>query len=438
MVQLVDTLVSEANLEKSICRFKSDQAHIFNRSRFMATFFSFIKKNKHIPLTNESFTEVDALIFAQLSYQQFEHFVPTLEDNNKHGVLFTSLMNRIEHTKTLTGTFWRSGSNQKFLKLLNKTDRYKNLKLNYCKSIFSHEDQVQFVAFTFFINDVKFVCFRGTDLSVIGWKEDFNMILYKKVPAQRYALEYLNEVSKKFRGRFFVGGHSKGGNLAVYSSVFTEKRVQNRIEQIYAFDSPGFNEDIYNMKEYKRVKPLISKYIPRDSIIGLLLNHDNDYQVVKSRGLLFIQHDALNWNVVGDQLKKGKMKSSVSLAIGSSLLEWLNTLDVPSRDFIINQTFMSLKDADILTLNDVLKRSVKKTKFLYDAYQGLEEKQKDMIILQLNRLAHIFKKNMLYITFHKKRYLNKERVIFVNEPMMNKFDLLYRDNEDSNFCYLDF
>ena len=63
------------------------------------------------------------------------------------------------------------------------------------------------------------ISFRGTDDTIIGWKEDFNLST-GVVPAQKGPYEYLQKISEHTDGMLRVGGHSKRWKpFAIYGSV---------------------------------------------------------------------------------------------------------------------------------------------------------------------------------------------------------------------------
>lgn len=153
---------------------------------------------------------------------------------------------------------------------------------NYINKIDS-ESEKQFSAITILMpDDTIYISFRGTDNTLIGWKEDFNMTFQTKVPSQLDAVQYVKQIAKKYKNLIRIGGHSKGGNLAVYAASFCSKTIQERIINVYNNDGPGFHEDVINNIEYKKMLPKVHTYVPQSSIIGRLLYHEENYTVVQS------------------------------------------------------------------------------------------------------------------------------------------------------------
>lgn len=153
---------------------------------------------------------------------------------------------------------------------------------NYINKIDAQEEK-QFSAITIHMPDnTIYISFRGTDNTLIGWKEDFNMSFQSKVPSQLDAIEYINKIASKYKEKLRIGGHSKGGNLAVFGASFCKSNIQNRVINVYNNDGPGLQQDIIDSKEYKKILPKIHTYIPQTSIIGRLLYHEENYTVVQS------------------------------------------------------------------------------------------------------------------------------------------------------------
>ena len=189
------------------------------------------------------------------------------------------------------------------------------MKLNYYENIFLTEKIEQFCAITFEFNNFVYISFRGTDATLLGWYEDFNMLLMDEVPAQNSASKYLKEVASKTKKKIIIGGHSKGGNLAVYASLYCEEKIRNRITKIYDFDGPGFNKYIFDMPDYLAIEDRIIKITCEEALIGVLMFHSEKMLFVKAKGISIFQHDLFNWKIT----KNGEfkyVKESVAEATG--------------------------------------------------------------------------------------------------------------------------
>ena len=162
------------------------------------------------------------------------------------------------------------------------------------------------------------------------------MTFKSHIPSQIDALKYLEEIAKEYPNNLRIGGHSKGGNLAVYASIFASEDIRNRIINIYNNDGPGFNDDIIETKEYKEMIKKVSTYIPQDSIFGRLLTHKEKYTVVKSTQRGVMQHDLYSWQLLGNEFVYLKEVTNGSKFIDKTITNWLKNLDLQTREQVID------------------------------------------------------------------------------------------------------
>ena len=214
----------------------------------MGNMVNYVRKFGNTSFKEKPFNNVDALILSELVYLNYDNIIPSLEENKTSVKLLPVLTdNNIKKMcKRTIDEFWC----RILLKEMRTKTRYKNVKLNYYQNIFLTDKIEQFCAVTFEFNSFIYVAFRGTDATLLGWYEDFNMLLMDEIPAQNSASKYLKEVASRTSKKIIVGGHSKGGNLAVYASLYCDEKIKKRIKVIYDFDGPGFNKNIFEMPEY--------------------------------------------------------------------------------------------------------------------------------------------------------------------------------------------
>ncbi len=249
------------------------------------------------------FNEVDSLLLSQLSYLNLDLVIPKIQEE-KPSVSLVSLLSS-ELIGKLSKETLDEKRNRKLLNLLMTAPRYEGLKMNYLMEQFHVEKVEQFSAVTFLFEEFSYIAYRGTDLTLIGWFEDFNMALLDVIPSQEDAATYLNKISLLLpEGNFYIGGHSKGGNLAVYASLSCSKEIKNRIISIFDHDGPGFNRDIFQSKEYLEIEAKIFKTTCKEARVGILLHHSERMSFVDSRSLGILQHDPYNWKIT----KQGRFK----------------------------------------------------------------------------------------------------------------------------------
>lgn len=296
-----------------------------------------------IPLGSYPLTEVDALVFATLTYVHFDE---------------KSIPGSI---KELAASFLKRGSREVeeefrvrvandclLLGKLASSERFSSVSVTRGRDIFSASDEIQFSAFTFLLPDgVRVVAYRGTDNTVTGWKEDFNMSFSEEIPAQREALRYLEEEAAAADGKLVITGHSKGGNLALYASAKADKAVRDRIVSIYNFDGPGFLPAFLESEGYNEITDRIHTYVPKSSIIGMLLDRREMHTIVDSRQIGIYQHDPYSWQVMGVHFVKADELSKSASLFDQSLKSWLSSIPAEKRSLFIDEVFSWLSNADV-------------------------------------------------------------------------------------------
>ena len=284
------------------------------------------------------FTKVDGLIFAQLAYLDFDTFVPDRRLFAK-GITFSKICEQ-ENFEELFPLERTARKNLLLFNAMAYSKRYGKVRINYHENIFNSEEEIQFSATTFIMpNGDACVSFRGTDSTITGWRENFNMLYNDTVPAQISAVKYLNNVARKIRGNITVVGHSKGGNLAIYASVMCSEKAKEKIVEVQSFDSPGFTEDFVESKNYLETESKILKFVPEDSMIGMLLNDTASYRIVKSDGEGIHQHDPFLWNVENNDFVTGEKIHSKAKFVNSTFKEWVNKFTPEQRELFVDAMF---------------------------------------------------------------------------------------------------
>lgn len=318
----------------------------------MATIKEYLRYYKGLSFKECCFNINDVLLFTELSYIDWHNIVS--ESNDK--ISLRDAFDKYQKTKDVyLSTFMKK--NIQNVKDIYTSTRYKDIYLsNYREYV---DDEKQFGAITIHFDDKIFVSYKGTNGTVVGWKEDFTLGYEFPIISQVYAIDYLNEVAKEFDNKIFVGGHSKGGNLAMAAAGGTSVDVFNRIVAIYNLDGPGFRE-----KDLGNINKIISKlqiYIPEDSVIGMLLYSTNNKRIVKSSTNGIMQHDINTWECFGQFLVKGKL-SNISVKIDKRIKEWnKNYTDRELKDMIISlfnvlevNGIRSFREFKRLKLNQIL------------------------------------------------------------------------------------
>ncbi len=318
----------------------------------MAGLFDYLQWRGDILFSQLELNNVDMLIFSALSYIRFEDIVPCGFDSE---VSLADAERSFDLLEDKTGRF-RVENDIDLLKAAANTERFRNVRLTAYRSVFIPEEDTQFSAVTFVI-DSNLLCavFRGTDNTLVGWKEDFNMTFQDSVPAQRLATEYIKELYKYKKCRIITGGHSKGGNLAVYAASKSSDRIQKRIEKVYNFDGPGFTEFMLNDSGYLNIVPKIFTFVPQSSVFGMLLQREEPHTIIKSNNFSVFQHDPYSWEVIGtDFIPENDLTADAQL-FDKTFHNWINGMSIEERNNFFDTLFEFLMTDDTFKPRDILK-----------------------------------------------------------------------------------
>ncbi len=294
---------------------------------------------------------VDALILSTLVYCGFEGIVA--EDLSRTVSLpeaaqaFTALP---DHRQRL-----RRKMDLGLLTAAAEAPRFQDIQLCFYRSILVPEEEIQFAAMTCLLPDGSaFLAFRGTDYSLAGLKEDLNMAFADSVPAQRAAAAYTKEFADRFSGPLRLGGHSKGGNLAVYAAAKAEPALQSRILAVYNLDGPGFTEGFLADEGYLAMVPRIQTVIPQSSIIGILLEHIGDCTVIQSSQVGPLQHEPHSWDVLGSGFVQVEQMSGSSQFVDKTVKNWIRDMDRQERSAFVEALYGLLTSGTASTLQELL------------------------------------------------------------------------------------
>jgi hypothetical protein len=240
------------------------------------------------------------------------------------------------------------------LDTLSRSPRFQEMKIfNYVNQI-DEEAEKQFCAMTVEIGDgTWYIAYRGTDDTIVGWKEDFNMSFKAPVPSQLQAVEYLKQTMKGKTGRIRIGGHSKGGNLAVYAAAFSSKMLQRRMIAVHNFDGPGFTKEILDNAGHQSVSDVIKTIVPQSSVIGMLLEHEEQYEVVESKQIGIFQHDMFSWQIQGKEFCYVDDISASSYRASTAVRALILSMDKEEKEQFVEALFFLLTESGAKTLSEL-------------------------------------------------------------------------------------
>lgn len=338
------------------------------------TIIDYLKEYADVSLKDEPMNDVDSLVLCQFAYLKFDGLVPAVTEN-AHSVSLQQLYEHPDYEK-LYGDERYEKENRALFEAMRKCVRFRNMKLNcYINIIENQADcETQFSAVTFLLEDgTMYVAYRGTDETIVGWKEDFNMAFLSPVPGQEYAIKYLDMVTKRLPRDFYIGGHSKGGNLAVYAAMNCASQVQQRILKIYSMDGPGFRPEVLERCDFSRIEERTCKILPHSSLVGMLFEKDIRYQVVESRTFGLAQHNPFTWLVQDGEFVTVSDIYEIRRFMDNTLNEWILSLDEKSLRTFVDTLFQVLAASESDNLIDFTANLKRSMTGVVGAMKGLDE-----------------------------------------------------------------
>lgn len=319
----------------------------------MANLFDYLKWRGDLTFKQSPFNPVDNIIFCQLSYLPLDEIAPGPDTKTSISIgEAAEIFDAKQKANELRGfVMYKDDTN--FLQTLGQTERFKNCGLfNYVNHVDIAQEK-QFAAICVKFETSTYIAYRGTDVSLVGWKEDFNMSFSDAVPAQLEAVSYLKNAAKKICGHFLIGGHSKGGNLAVYAAASCAKNIRKRITAIYSNDAPGFHQHLIDSKGFAEARDRVYSYVPQSSIVGMLFEHGVENLVIKSSQAGIMQHELYSWEVSHNDLIRLDGLTQQSIFIDKTLREWINSLNYEHREQLVETLYTILTASEAQSLPEI-------------------------------------------------------------------------------------
>ena len=349
----------------------------------MGIIFDYLDQVAYDSIYDTPFNELDMLMLTEITYLPFDQIVSDQMSPDCSCRLFEAAEKVPQDLSMLV-----TKNRLKLLEKIASSTRFKNIKLMGYVNDIDPDVQKQFAAMIFKIKPETYVLtFRGTDDSIIGWKEDFHMTYMDQVPAQKTAVNYLRKAMDALPGQFILTGHSKGGNLASYAASQIEPEYQERIQSIYSYDAPGLNHSIITSQGYQTISDKIKRYIPQGSIVGMMLETPKQAQIVKSTAIGGLaQHDTFTWQISGQTFVLLDNLNPESLQVDKTLKNWVDSVsDDELKDFF-DLFFGLILDAGISSINDLTKlENFNKILAVFENANALTDQEREM----LTRLAKL-------------------------------------------------
>ena len=357
----------------------------------MANILDYLSWRGDLTLAQSPFNEVDNLILAELSFVNFTGIVPGPGEGE--GVPL----------HTAAEAFFRSHEGGDMgmgvlvpdeipvlLRRMAECPRFREMRVNCFRDHLDVRKAEQFAAVTVELGDGSlYLSFRGTDDTIAGWKEDFLLGCQPEVPAQKKAVAYVKAVAGQYpRRKLMLGGHSKGGNLAVYGGIFVPLAIQRRISAVWSNDGPGFYGAVLETPQHARLEGRIHSIVPKSSVVGMLLEHEESYTVVDSDQTGLWQHDGFSWQVLGTGFVTLRQVSRQGRRNDLALKEWVRRLPVDQREKFVDGLFEVLTASGATTLTDLKEDGFRAAGAMVRAMKDMEKDTRDALF---NAIATLFR-----------------------------------------------
>ncbi len=381
----------------------------------MANINDYLLWRGDIPISSQfEFNEVDSMILARFSYLLFDKI--TMDENETIASISQKMQNIPNEEFLYNG-------DKELITYLGQSNRFKDMVVT--DYIHTHDKNLeeQFCAITIHISNSEiYISYIGTDTTIYGWKENFNMSFMDNVPCQIAGRDYADRIAKKYPSKKIrIGGHSKGGNVAIYSAITLSPKIQKRIIKVYNYDGPGFSKNIIDKYGNDSIINKIETYIPQDSIIGRVLNHKEKIKISLSNEKGIFQHDIYSWQVLKDDLIELNQNTETSENIDKTLSNWLENTSAEQRKIFIDTVFELFYSTDANTFGEISENLSANILKMLKKYRKLSANDKKtiskMIKILINSYFKIVKeKKITKLGNLREQYINKGKL------KLQKFD----------------
>ncbi len=355
----------------------------------MGKIMDYLQWRGDLTFAKDPLNDVDTLILALLSYLPLKDIVPGIESYKAVSLqeaarqYFSKFLPTVDKPSNINATASSSFDSEveALFRKAASCPRFEEIKLSLFEENVDYVVGRQFAAVTFTINNPeykKIIAFRGTDSSVVGWKEDFELAYMEQIPAQESACKYLERTIGIFSSKFIVCGHSKGGNLAMYAGSHFNAARQNKLIKIINFDGPGFDFSIAKRDPFQQYEHKIVNYVPGESMVGLLLDSVGKRLVVSSSARFVFQHNALNWEVDRTQFVQGSLSNN-ALLLEHTLKTWLTKISIPEREMLLEALFELLGASEGNAIKLDAQENLQQLRIVHNKYSKLDKETKALL-----------------------------------------------------------
>ncbi|MCI2069596.1 MAG: DUF2974 domain-containing protein [Bacilli bacterium] len=333
------------------------------------------KKYQDVSLTELPLTEMDYAFFACASYFDFGRLIKP-EDREK--LISPTHFKSEADKKILTEKTLEPPHSKAVFENLGFSKRYSHWKISHLHEENLPQKAIQYASMLFTLPGGNYIfAYRGTDLTLFGWEEDFLMTV-EDIPAWNLALNDLIKVLSFIPedAKITVVGHSKGGNLAAFASARLPATLQDRLKAVYDFDGPGFKNRLVDSEGFKRIEKKFIKLIPVDDMIGTLLDDYQGYKVVQAAGIKngLWEHSLFTWKTGKKGFLRAPAISKTAWAFAKAMDETLDSLSPEEKREFIKKLFTFMDDCGVKELTDVTGKFFQTSKAILNGYKKSEKK----------------------------------------------------------------
>lgn len=348
-----------------------------------ADVFDYLEWRGDLTLEQSAFNEIDALILSIFAYLDYS----SVKENEAPS--FSDVVDRINDMPDEIRLNGPSIIMRSVVELANAAallPRFKDMGVFRFMGVTDEEKEIQFAAATFLLPDkTAFLSFRGTDNTLVGWKEDFNMCFTDEIPSQIEAAQYAASVAKDISMPLRLGGHSKGGNLAIWAATHLPAERQERILGVYNNDGPGFSKKFLRGEMYRSIRSKIHSFVPESSIVGVLMEHD-EYMTIRSSNPLVLQHDPFSWIVLGTHFVYDDTRSFSGRRFEKAINAWIRSMSAKEREELVENVYDIIVSSNAKTIDDIDKAKIKSFLSMHRTFREMGLKKQTQLMLSLSKV----------------------------------------------------